>query len=784
MIQTIQFLNGHKVAQQVTNREAFLALRNSAANLANLQRARQGDTDAKAHLVQFAYNDLMPNGKVAGCCHPSGCFFHDIDCYGDRGERLPQSQEEIKQLILSKKDEIGLLMLERSVGGGWHLVCRRELGKTILENQVRIASILKIEMDTNCHDLGRVVYSTSGSPEDLVYLDDALFENTLSIEDSEREYQILKERARKGLEHVPKGAKSDQKHYRPWEEEMSDGRCRMEDVSPQPSSDLFPQTFPDNYHGHKFPDIIRKYWEVNNRGFEPTLGDRDTKTYQLARDLQHICGRNFDWLDQVIPCYDGFPLEEKRAKIRSALQSSYEGMPKSMQDVLDALEKDGEPQAEAETAEPQATDFYFNAPQPPRFPEKRKLPKLIQLVISRTPGIYQPAVADAVFPSLATHLFDTWFKYTDNMKHEATLMNCLVAESGAGKSCIDAPIDHIMADIRERDAINERREDEYKQECNSKGANKDKPTRPEGLIIQEIHGDMTNAALVTRLDEAEGHFLYVKVNEIQMFDALKGNGKAGHQYMLMCLSFDPNNRYGQTRIGTMSVSKTVCVRFNWNACTTEHKVKMYFKSVVEDGPVQRVNFCTIPEREIGAEQLVYGDYDASFDAELKPYIANLCASRGTIECPQAYKLAKKLQKECQEIAVVSQSRVFDSLSHRACVIAWLKACVLYVANGCKWEKGIETFVRWSLQNDLWCKMRFFGAMLENGADKYVEPHHGPRNQLLMLPDVYTLDDLKTVRLKCGMSEDGADAQNRQWLSRKFVTVVTDKTFKKLKYLTA
>ena len=278
----------------MTSREAFLALRNSAANLANLQRARQGDTDAKAHLVQFAYNDLMPDGKVAGCCHPSGCFFHDIDCYGDRGERLPQSQEEIKQLILSKKDEIGLLMLERSVGGGWHLVCRRELGKTILENQVRIASILKIEMDTNCHDLGRVVYSTSGSPEDLVYLDDALFENTLSIEDSEREYQILKERARKGLEQVPKGAKSDQKHYRPWEEEMSDGRCRMEDVSPQPSSDLFPQTFPDNYHGHKFPDIIRKYWEVNNRGFEPTLGDRDTKTYQLARDLQHICGRNFD----------------------------------------------------------------------------------------------------------------------------------------------------------------------------------------------------------------------------------------------------------------------------------------------------------------------------------------------------------------------------------------------------------------------------------------------------------------------------------------------------------
>ena len=768
---------GHKIARKVTNREEFLALRNSVANLSNLSRARQGDTDAKAHLLQFAYNDLMPDGRVAGCCHPSDCFFHDIDCY-DQAQAAEQ-----KERILSLKSEIGLLMLERSVGGGWHLVCRREPGKTILENQVRIASILKIEMDTNCHDLGRVVYSTSGSPEDLVYLDDALFESTLSVEDSEREYQLLKERARKGLEEVPQGAKSDQKHYRPWED--GDGRCKMEEGRCN-----FPQTFPDNYHGHKFADIIKKYWEVNNRGYKPTLGDRDTKTYQLARDLQHICGRSFDWLDQVIPCYDGFPLEEKRAKIRSALQSTFEGMPKTMQDVLDALEeekKEAKPARKSDAKSPvteTSTDFYFNAPQPPAFPKDRQLPQLIRLITSRTPDVYKPAVADAAFPSLGTHLYNTRFKYTDRVEHEATLMNCLVAGSGVGKGCIDEPINHIMADIRERDAINEKREQDYKDDCNSKGANKDKPTRPEGLIIQEIHGDMTNAALVTRLDEAEGHFLYVKVNEIQMFDALKGNGKAGHQYMLMCLSFDPNNRYGQTRIGTQSVSKTVCVRFNWNACTTEHKVKQYFKSVVEDGPVQRINFSTIPEREIGAEQLVYGEYDASFDAELKPYIAHLCGARGLIDCPEAFKLAKKLQKECQEIAILSQSRVFDSLSHRACVIAWLKACVLFVANGYKWEKNIETYVRWSLQSDLWCKMHYFGVMLENGSEKYAEPHHGPRNQLLMLPNVYTLDDLKTVRLKCGMSEEGADAQNRQWLSRKFVTVVTDKTYQKLKYLTA
>jgi hypothetical protein len=256
--------------------------------------------------------------------------------------------------------------------------------------------------------------------------------------------------------------------------------------------------------------------------------------------------------------------------------------------------------------------------------------------------------------------------------------------------------------------------------------------------------------------------------------------------MLMCLSFDPGNRYGQTRVGTQSVSKTVCVRLNWNASTTPHKARQYFKSVVEDGPVQRINFITIPEREIGAEQLAFGEYDASFDEALKPYIANLCASRGTIDCPEAIKLIKKLTKECKDIAVLSQSKVFDQLSHRALVIAYLKACVLYVANGCKWEKNIETFVSWSLRNDLWCKIHFFGYMLEQGSDKFANPSRGPKNQLFMLPNVYTLNDLKNVRLKCGMKEEGADVQNRQWLSRGFVTVVTDKkdTYKKLKYLSA
>ena len=772
MIKIITILNGHKVAQTVQNREAFLALRNSSDNLSNLELAHMGNSDAKANLVQFAYNDLMPDGKVAGCCHPSDCFFHDIDCYD------AAQSEAIKDKILSLKAEIGLMMLERSVSGGWHLVCKREMGKTILENQVRIASILQMEMDTNCHDLGRVVFSTSGSSYDLVYLDDEIFQSSLTVEDSEHEYNILKVRMREGREEVAAGAKSDNKHYRPWEDAAPQSSPAPAVVADEVKMDHYP----DNYHGYKFPDIIKKYWELHNHGFEPTIGDRDAKTYQLARDLQYICGRNFNWLDQVIPCYDGFTLEEKRAKIRSALQSSYEAMPKSMQDVLDALEHETAISAKKpEKTSPANGEFFFNAPQPPEMTSR--LPALIKLLVSKTPAPYKPAVANAVFPSLGAHLYATTFKYTDKKVHEATLMNCLMAESGSGKSCIDEPIDHIMADIRERDAINEKREAEWKEEYNSRGANKDRPKRPEGLVIQEIHGDMTNAALVTRTDEAEGHFLYVKVNEIQMFDALKGNGKAGHQYLVMCLSFDPNNRYGQTRVGTQSVTKTVTLRFNWNACTTIRKGRQYFKSVVSDGPVQRVNFCTIPQREIGAEQLVYGEYDAAFDEALKPYIQNLNAARGLIDCPQATRLAKKLQKECQDIAVLSQSRAFDDLSHRACVIAWLKACVLYVANGCKWEKSIESFIRWSLQHDLWCKMNFFGYMLE-GDEDYSDNHRGPRNMLTMVPDTFTLKDLETARLMCGMKEDGADAQLRQWKARGFVTVVTDNYYKKLKYLSA
>ena len=416
---------------------------------------------------------------------------------------------------------------------------------------------------------------------------------------------------------------------------------------------------------------------------------------------------------------------------------------------------------------------------PPMMPEQ--LPGLIRLLTSRTPDEYKPAVAHAVFPPLATHLCNVQFRYTDNVDHEATLMNCLMASTGAGKGCIDEPISHIMADIKLRDKENEKREAEWKKDCQKKGANKDKLTRPEGLVIQIIDPDMTKPALVTRMDEAEGHFVYVKLNELDLFDQLKGSTGKQH-FQLMCLAFDPGAEYGQTRVGTQSVTARPRCRFNWNACTTILKGRRFFRNVLTDGPISRINFCTIPETEIGAEQPVYGHYDAEFDEQLRTYIDNLVCARGRIDCPQAFHLAKQLQQECAEFARLSQNETYWNLSHRACVIAWLKACVLYVANGMEWEQSIEDFVRWSLRYDLWCKMQFFGEDIEkaNYGDATRIGTRGPRNLLELLPDEFTLADVKRIRSQQGLSNDGYKCKRmmRNWMNRGYVIQNSEFSFQK------
>ena len=416
---------------------------------------------------------------------------------------------------------------------------------------------------------------------------------------------------------------------------------------------------------------------------------------------------------------------------------------------------------------------------PPEMP--KKLPKVVQLLVSRTPDVYKPAVAHAIFPALATHLWKVRFRYIDNVEHEATLMNVLMAGTGAGKDCISQPINRIMADIRLRDAENLKREAEWKREVNSKGANKDKRQRPEGLVIQEVDPDMTNPAFVMRMAEAEEHFLYTKMNEIDQFDALRGSARGSQQFQIMCLAFDPDNRYGQTRVGTQSVTEKVCIRFNWNAATTIQKGQRYFSRVLTDGPISRINFCTIPEREIGADMPVYGTYDAQFDEELRPYIERLTRASGLVDCPQAFRLAKKLKDECAEFSRLSQSRVYENLSFRANVIAWLKGCVLYICNDYRWSKDIEDFVRWSLQYDLWCKMQFFGAAIE-AANQETErtPKRGPRNLLELLPDEFTVHDADIIRQANGMDTRGTRNMLSQWVHRGYLLQMTDDSFCKSK----
>ena len=404
-------------------------------------------------------------------------------------------------------------------------------------------------------------------------------------------------------------------------------------------------------------------------------------------------------------------------------------------------------------------------PDPPEMP--KKLPKLVELLISRTPEIYKPAVAHAIFPPLATHLWKTRFRYIDNVEHEARLMTLLLAGTGAGKSSVNRPIDFIMEDIRLRDAENLKREKAWKDEMLRKGANKDKRKRPENLIIQEIDADMTNPAFVMRTAEAQEHFLYTSLNELDQFDALKGSGS--QQFRIMCLAADPGNKYGQTRVGTMSVTERVTIRFNWNASTTIQKGQRYFSRVLTDGPISRINFCTIPEREIGEDMPVYGTYDESYREALRPYIENLNKVTGLIECKEAFQLALKLKDENAEFARLSQDRTFENLSFRANVIAYLKACVLYVANGCKWEPEIDEFIRWSEQYDLYCKMRFFGDMIakENFTAER-SSKRGPQNLLQILPDCFTAAQLLAIRLEHGLDAKGTDMMIRQWLHRNYI----------------
>lgn len=516
------------------------------------------------------------------------------------------------------------------------------------------------------------------------------------------------------------------------------------------------------YNGVPYATIIDEWFKRNGR---PVEGNRNNQLFRLACQLRYICDDNEELIISILPPF-GLGEGELRQIVHHACTEAYrKETPKPMLAAIAAARVAAAGLLMADDDDP-----------PPALPQR--LPALMELLLSRTPEVYRPAVACAVFPALGAHLYNTWFRYLDGELHEATLMNCLMAPTGAGKSCINKPIEAIMADIELRDKAALIAEDEWKEQVRTLGSNEQKPQRPK-VCVQEISPDITPAAFVLRLKQAGGHFLFSRLNEIDQFDALK-NGKLNEQFLIMCLAFDPNNRFGQTRVGADAVSSQVCVRYNWVASTTVANGMRYFSKVLTNGPISRINFSTIPEREIGAEMPVYGIYDDDFRIALLPYINRLTSAGGEVVCQPAQKLAKRLLRHCSDRAVLSQSRVYENLSFRALVIAYIKACVLYVANGMKWEPEIESFAQWSLDYDLWCKMRFFGQAIANEEEAAEPKKRGCKSLLDFLPDRFTLPQVVELRKARGMKPEGEKKMVSNWVNRKFIHKINESTYEKLK----
>ena len=767
-------------------------------------------TQLKSQLPILTPHATFKNGRRLNAdAIPSGLSIYDKDHIPN-----PRGYWEEKQKILAQKsvlDSICLVHVTPSTEG-LRLIFKIPKGMTLAEAQKWMSEQLEDnDYDSCVKDLARPSFLV---PEDyILYIDEAkLFEvanTSLNIkEGGASESEDLKEGGASESEDLKQGglhrtnnrnsvASNDKGEGfdAPPTLERSGSERRVGAVSPSPlrgegrgerwsppyegGTGWLGKTsetqFPQEYNGIPYATLVTKLVEL--LGGEPQHGSRNTFIFTLACYLRYICDDNADWVKSVIPI---FGEEQKRAftTVESACaRKQSHVMPgivrKAIKLCQDELEKgQGKNYEEADFGDiGNPNSYFYHVNELPT-----KLPRLIKLLVSKTPKMYQPAVSQAVFPPLAAHLCSTRFRYIDNVEHEATLMSILCAPTGSGKECVSEPINHIMADIRTRDAEQRAREKAWKDECNSKGSNKDKRERPEGLVIQEVNIDMTNPAFVLRMKEAEEHFLYAKVNELNLFDALKG--KTNQHFRIMELAFDLGI-YGQDRVGVQSVTETVRVRFNWNASCTPKKCRDYFRRVVTDGPVSRISFSTIDRRPCGSEIPVYGSYDAAFDEELRPYIDNLVKARGLVDCPQAFKLAQKLVGENAEFARLSQNYVFENLSFRANVIAYLKACVLYVANGMKWEKSIEDFVRWSERYDLWCKLKLFGQMIYEADNEQAKTDKefvsGPKNLLRMLPDEFTLEDYLKLRRQQGFEgDDRKRAMNaiNQWVHRGYVARLT------------
>ena len=700
---------GHGAPAIPATRKEWEELRNAPWLADMCRRISAGDVALKAKLPVWTPGcaEFKDNHRaMADALKPLRRLMLDFDEKGHSEEILTKAME------LNAQGRWQILLVEESVRKGTHVLIALPEGMTPQEAQQRFSTDIGFVADPALKDMAsRCIYMVPSG--NTLYVSEELFE-----------------------------AESPQGSEKSESSENSDTSESSE--------------YSDTYDGIPYSEIVATLEE--QMGGKPEHGNRNNFIFSMACHLRYVTNDDPEWIAQVLPTY-GEAREKWMATIRSACnRSQTKVMPRIMKRTLAICRQ---------MASDNGQQTADNGQLPPEMP--KRLPPLIKLLVSRTPKVYQPAVAHAVFPALGAHLWRTHFRYIDNVLHEATLMNVLVGETGAGKNCISEPINHILRDIRQRDMENLAREREWKREMVTKGANKDKRQRPEGLVIQEIDPDMTNAAFVQRLADADERFLYTKMNEIDQFDALKTSARSKAHFQIMCLAFDPGNVYGQTRVGTSSVSERVCIRFNWNASTTLRKGQAYFSSVLTDGPISRINFCMIPPREIGSEMPIYGAYDAAFDEELRPYIECLSKARGEVVCKQAASLAKRLVEECAEFARLSQNRVYENLSFRANVIAYLKAMVLYVAHGERWDKTMEEFVRWSLHYDLWCKMRLFGnAIEEQEATEGTKKNKGPQNLLDLLPEVFTRDEAGALRTRVGIHGGSLSQMLLNWKQRGYI----------------
>ena len=719
----------------------------------------------KKKLPIFTFHATFKNGRRKNeDAVPSGLSIYDLDHIENPRAKWDSIKERSK--------ELGIVLAHISPSlEGLRLVFVMPSGMNLAQAQAWMAEQLgDTQYDSCVKDFARCSFVVPR--EYILYLnEEGLFAENLPGPVIHTPHNVIQSEA-KDLGNTQESVNVDAPEILRRSAPLNDNEVGGFHTPPTPSQE---GNYPETYEDIPYETIVEVLEE--QMGGQPEHGSRNNFIFSMACHLRYVTNDEAEWIAQILPTY-GEAREKWMASIRSACnRNQTKKMPRIMKRTLSICKQRQEEEGLiTQNSEPDA---------PPPMP--KRLPPYIKLLVSRTPAIYKSAVAHAIFPSTATHLHGVQFRYIDNVLHEATFMNTLMADTSAGKNCINAPINYIMADIRQRDAENLRREREWKAEMNTKGANKDKRQRPEGLVIQEIDPDMTNAAFVQRLADADGRFLYTKMNEIDQFDALKTSARSKAQFQIMCLAFDPGNTYGQTRVGTSSVSERVCIRFNWNASTTVRKGQSYFRSVLTDGPISRINFCTIPRREIGAEMPVYGTYDEAFAEELRPYIERLNKARGVIECKQATALAKKLMEECAEFARLSQSRVYESLSFRANVIAFLKAMVLYVVHGERWDKTMEDFVRWSLRYDLWCKMKFFGEAIEaQESAQEKEVTRGPQNLLDLLPEIFTREDAHALRQRMGIRSDSLRQMLFNWRRRGYIEIygeeMTQKDIDRQRYI--